>query len=60
MHKTLGYLAVFAAGAAIGSGAAWYLLKDKYAKIAQAEIESVKETFKKNMHSCRCAEAGPE
>lgn len=36
---------IFAAGAAIGSAVTWKLLKDKYAKIAQEEIDSVKEVF---------------
>lgn len=36
---------IFAAGATIGSAVTWKLLKDKYAKIAQEEIDSVKEVF---------------
>lgn len=46
MRKGLLYLFMFASGAAAGSVATWKLLKDKYEKIAQEEIESVKETFK--------------
>lgn len=38
---------IFAAGAVIGSAVTWKLLKDKYAKIAQEEIDSVKEVFSK-------------
>ena len=36
---------VFAAGAAIGSVITWKVLKDKYEKLAQEEIDSVKEAF---------------
>lgn len=46
--KKLSYLLSFAAGALIGSAATWYFVKDKYEKLAQEEIDSVKETFKKS------------
>ncbi len=46
--KKLSYLLAFAAGALIGSAATWYFVKDKYEKLAQEEIDSVKETFKKS------------
>ena len=36
---------MFAAGAAIGSAVTWKVVKTKYEKIAQEEIESVKEAF---------------
>ena len=36
---------IFATGAAIGSVVTWKLVKDKYAQIAQEEIDSVKEVF---------------
>lgn len=36
---------VFAAGAAIGSAVTWKFVKTKYERIAQEEIDSVKETF---------------
>lgn len=36
---------MFAAGAAIGSAVTWKILKDKYERIVQEEIESVKEAF---------------
>lgn len=36
---------MFAAGAAIGSAVTWKILKDKYERIIQEEIESVKEAF---------------
>lgn len=38
-------------GAAIGSAVTWHLVKDKYKKIADEEIESVKETFYNNHKS---------
>ena len=36
---------VFAVGAAIGSAVTWKFLKTKYERLAQEEIESVKEAF---------------
>ena len=36
----------FVAGAAIGSLLAWKFAKDKYERIAQEEIDSVKEYYK--------------
>ena len=36
---------VFTAGAAIGSAVTWKVVKTKYERIAQEEIDSVKETF---------------
>lgn len=36
---------MFAAGAAIGSAVTWKILKDRYERIVQEEIESVKEVF---------------
>lgn len=36
---------IFAAGAAVGSVATWFLVKTKYEQIANEEIESVKEVF---------------
>ena len=47
-HNTLSNIAMFTVGAAIGSAVTWYLLKEKYERIAQEEIESVKETFFNN------------
>lgn len=41
------YLATFVAGAAVGSVATWFVVKKKYEKIAQEEIDSVKEVFSK-------------
>ena len=36
---------MFAAGAAIGSAVTWKVVKTKYERIAQEEIESVKEAY---------------
>ena len=36
---------IFTLGAAVGSVVTWKLVKDKYARIAQEEIDSVKEVF---------------
>lgn len=44
MGKLTGFV-IFLTGAAIGSAATWYLVKDKYEKKAQADIESVKSKF---------------
>lgn len=38
---------IFAVGAAVGSAVTWKLVKDKYEKLAQEEIDSVKEVFSK-------------
>lgn len=39
---------MFAAGAAIGSTVTWKVVKTKYERIVQEEIDSVKETFANN------------
>lgn len=43
--KVIGSIMIFAAGAALGFFAAKKLLEDKYAQLAQDEIDSVKEMF---------------
>lgn len=50
MSKTYGFVA-FVAGVAIGSATSWYFLKTKYERIAQEEIDSVKEVFSKRRTS---------
>lgn len=40
-------LFIFLAGAAVGSAVTWRLVKDRYERIAQEEIDSVKEVFSK-------------
>lgn len=45
MSNAVKYAFVFTVGAAIGSAVAWKLSKTKYERIAQEEIDSVKEVF---------------
>lgn len=51
MRNKMLLLAVFALGVAIGSGVTWKYTKDKYEKIAQEEIDSVKAVFSKKKDS---------
>lgn len=44
MNKLFGF-AIFVAGLGIGSGATWIFAKKKYSKIAQEEIDSVKNAL---------------
>lgn len=50
MKNTLSNVLIFVAGAAIGSAATWYFVKTKYERIAQEEIDSVKEEFAKHTY----------
>lgn len=45
---TLSKFFAFIAGAAVGSAVTWKLLKTRYERIAQEEIDSVKEVFSKH------------
>lgn len=45
VNNTLSKIVVFAAGVAVGSVVTWKLLKTKYERITQEEIESVKEFY---------------
>lgn len=45
MNKKIINVLMFTAGAAIGSGVTWYVMKARYERILQEEIESVKETW---------------
>lgn len=45
MNNRTMFLAAFLAGAAVGAAAVWQYASDKYARIAQEEIDSVKEAF---------------
>lgn len=49
MNSTLNKIVMFTIGAVIGSAVTWKLLKTKYERLAQEEIDSVKEryTYKK-------------
>ena len=60
MRNKLMYVAVFAAGVGVGAGVTWKLLKDKYAKLAQEEIESVKEVFKNTFNKTEYPEEEDE
>lgn len=51
MKSILTNFVIFAAGAGIGSVVTWNLLKSKYEKISQEEIDSVKEVYSKKFHS---------
>lgn len=44
MNKMINALAFFS-GVAVGSAATWYYIKEKYARIAEEEINSVKEVY---------------
>ena len=50
MNKLLGVF-IFAVGATVGSVVTWKLLKTKYERIAQEEIDSVKEAFSQRVNS---------
>lgn len=43
-------LLIFVAGVAVGSVATWKVLKDKYATMAQEEIDSVKERYSERVN----------
>lgn len=43
--RKLGTTFAFLAGVAVGGAAVWYSLKDKYAQLAEEEINSVKEAY---------------
>lgn len=47
MKDTLINIVIFAVGAAVGSAVTWKYFKTKYERIAQEEIDSVKEVFSK-------------
>lgn len=45
MNSTISKMFIFSAGVAIGVAASWKFFETKYKKIAQEEIDSVKEVF---------------
>ena len=49
MNRAIGMAAAFIFGAAAGAVGAWCLCKTKYERIAQEEIDSVKEVFSEKM-----------
>lgn len=48
MNYNITKVAIFLAGAAVGSVVTWKIVKTKYEQIAQEEIDSVKAVFSKN------------
>lgn len=60
MNNTFKNVLIFAAGAFIGSAVTWKLVKTKYEKIAQEEIDSVKEVYSRKKASGMTAKAGVE
>lgn len=50
-NAILSNVVMFAVGAAVGSAVTWKFVKTKYERIAQEEIESVKETYSKRAES---------
>ena len=46
MNNKLKYVFMFAAGVAVGSVATWKYAKETYKKIAEEEIDSMRETFR--------------
>lgn len=59
MKSILSNVVIFSLGAAAGSAVAWYLAKTKYERIAQEEIDSVKEMFAKKKQAIDDEEAEP-
>ena len=51
MNRKIINLIIFTAGAAIGSAVTWKVVKDRYEKIVQEEIKSVKEVFSDRFNS---------
>ena len=49
-NNTLSKFVTFTVGAALGSAVTWFLLKEKYAKLAEEEIESVRELYSINQN----------
>lgn len=58
MNNTLSKIIVFTAGAAVGSVVTWKIVKTKYEKIAQEEIDSVKELYSAKV--CECSSTTEE
>ena len=51
MNRKIINLIIFTVGAAFGSAVTWKIVKDKYEKIVQEEIKSVKEVFSDRFNS---------
>ena len=48
MESSIKNIIIFVVGAGVGAAISWQMLKAKYAKIAQEEIDSVKEIYSTN------------
>ena len=55
-RNTLASLAIFAVGAAVGSVTTYMVVKTKYERIAQEEIDSVKDMYEKEIEKILCEE----
>lgn len=51
MNRKIINIIIFTVGAAIGSAVTWKIVKDRYEKIVQEEIKSVKEVFSDRFNS---------
>ena len=60
MNSKITNVLVFAVGAAIGSAVTWKVLKTKYDRLIQEEIDSVKEAFSERFDSVQESEDQPE
>ena len=56
MSNTLSKIVIFTTGAIIGSVVTWKLVERKYARIAEEEIESVKEAFSRRKENEKTTE----
>jgi len=60
MNTNFKHALIFVAGAAVGSAATWGFAKTKYEKLAQEEIDSVKEAFSRPKVEVATPEPEPE
>lgn len=60
MRNTLNSVFIFAAGAIIGSAVTWKFVKTKYERIAQEEIDSVKEVYSRRQSEPTCGDTEEE
>lgn len=60
MNSKITNVLMFAAGAAIGSAVTWKVLKTKYDRLIQEEIDSVKEAFSDRFDSVEISDGEPE
>ena len=60
MSNTLSKILIFATGAAVGSFVTWKVVKTKYDRLIQEEIDSVKEVFKRQCEDEPCEDANSD